>query len=168
MNAHSPVALEKRLSQPPKENELPLRGDSVSSDRYTCTDYHKREYRNVWHKVWNIGGVAYQIPEPGDFLTTDLGVDSILMVRQEDLTIKAFFNSCPHRGTRITEADDGHVKQFACPYHGWRFNRQGVVVMVPDEADFPDSPCGKARLKELRCDERFGLVWFNFDLLRTN
>ena len=163
MNAANPVILERALSRPPKEADLPLRGDSVCSDRYTCAEYLKREYHLVWHTVWNIGGVAYQMPEAGDYLTTELGIDSIIMVRQEDGSVRAFFNSCPHRGTRITEAEDGHVEEFSCPYHGWTFDRAGVVTSVPDEEDFAESPCGKARLKEMPCEERFGLIWYNFD-----
>lgn len=163
MTAASPIVLEQHLNRPPKEPEPTLRGDSVGSDRYTCPDYLKREYRQVWHTVWNIGGVAYQMSEPGDYLTTELGIDSIIMVRQEEGNVKAFFNSCPHRGTRITEAEDGHVQAFSCPYHGWQFDRAGVVTSVPDEEDFAESPCGKARLKEMRCEERFGLIWYNFD-----
>ena len=62
MNAANPVILERALTRPPKEAEPQLRGDSVGSDRYTCTDYLQREYQNVWHTVWNIGGVAYQMP----------------------------------------------------------------------------------------------------------
>ena len=84
MNAANPVILERALSRPPKGAEQQLRGDSVGSDRYTCGDYLKREYQKVWHTVWNIGGVAYQMPEPGDYLTTELGIDSIIMARQED------------------------------------------------------------------------------------
>ena len=163
MTAANPIVLEQHLNRPPKEAEPTLRGDAVGSDRYTCSDYLKREYRQVWHTVWNIGGVAYQMPEPGDYLTAEIGIDSIIMVRQEEGTVKAFFNSCPHRGTRITEAEDGHVQAFSCPYHGWQFDRAGVVTSVPDEEDFAESPCGKARLKEMRCEERFGLIWYNFD-----
>ncbi|EED34224.1 rieske (2Fe-2S) domain protein [Luminiphilus syltensis NOR5-1B] len=135
----------------------------MSADRYTSADYLAREFKNVWHRVWNIGGVAYQMPEPGDYLTAEIGIDSVIMVRQETGEVRAFFNSCPHRGTRITEALDGHAQRFTCPYHGWEFDRAGVVTAVPDEEDFAESPCGKARLKEMRCEERFGLIWFNFD-----
>lgn len=163
MTAHEPVMLEQELNRPPRGPEPALRGDSVCADRYISKDYLRREFHQVWHKVWNIGGVAYQMPEPGDYLTTELGIDSIIMVRQEDGSVRAFFNSCPHRGTRITEAPDGHAKQFQCPYHGWEFDRAGVVTAVPDEEDFAESPCGKARLKELQCVERFGLIWYNFD-----
>ncbi|MDB4491034.1 aromatic ring-hydroxylating dioxygenase subunit alpha [Luminiphilus sp.] len=163
MTSYSPVVLQQTLNKPPKAQEVALRWDTVSADRYTDADYLRREFQNVWHKVWNIGGVAYQMPEPGDYLTAEIGVDSVIMVRQDDGSVKALFNSCPHRGTRITEATDGHAQQFSCPYHGWEFNRQGVVTRVPDEEDFSHSPCGTARLKEMRCEERFGLIWFNFD-----
>ena len=158
-------ALPKGLDRPAKLPEPELRGDAISADRYVDAGYLAKEHDKVWHKVWNIGGVGYQMPEPGDFLTTDLGHDSIIMVRQDDSSVKAFFNVCPHRGTRITEAPEGHVNRFQCPYHGWEFSRDGVVVAVPDEDDFPSgSPCGRAHLQEIACVERFGMIWFNFDL----
>ncbi|MEM1189427.1 MAG: aromatic ring-hydroxylating dioxygenase subunit alpha [Pseudomonadota bacterium] len=163
MTSYEQIVLEQTLSRPPKELEAPLRWDTVSADRYIGADYLKREFRNVWHKVWNIGGVSYQMPEPGDYLTAEIGIDSVLMVRQEDGRVRAFFNTCPHRGTRITEAEEGHAQKFACPYHGWEFNREGVVTYVPDEEDFAETPCGTARLKEMQCEERFGFIWFNFD-----
>jgi len=163
MTSHKPTALAQALGRPPKERDIALRSDTISADRYLCADYLRHEFESVWHKIWNIGGVAYQMPEPGDFLTADIGIDSIIMVRQDDGSVKALFNACPHRGTRITEASDGHAQRFACPYHGWEFNREGVVTFVPDEEDFKESPCGKARLKDMRCEERFGFIWFNFD-----
>lgn len=63
MNAINPVVLEQDLTRPPKEPEPALRGDSVSADRYICADYLKEEYKNVWHRVWQIGGVVYQMPD---------------------------------------------------------------------------------------------------------
>ena len=163
MTALSPGMLEQHLNCPEKQMESPLRGDTISSDRYIGQDYLAREYANVWHKIWNIGGVAYQMPEPGDYLTTELGIDSVILVRQDNGSVRAFLNSCPHRGTRITEAEDGHAQGFSCPYHGWKFDLSGVVTSVPDEEDFAESPCGKARLKEIQCEERFGFIWYNFD-----
>ncbi len=160
----SKVSLPRGIERPEKKPEMPLRGDHVCASRYTDAAYLQKEFKNVWHKTWNLGGVSYQMPEPGDFLTTELGFDSIIMVRQEDGTVKAFFNSCPHRGSLITEAPEGHVAHFKCPYHGWEFGRDGVVTAVPDEEDFPQgSPCGKRSLREMQCVERFGFIWYNFD-----
>ncbi len=75
MTSYSPVVLQQTLNKPPKAQEVALRWDTVSADRYTDADYLRREFQNVWHKVWNIGGVAYQMPEPGDYLTAEIGVD---------------------------------------------------------------------------------------------
>ena len=152
MTAHEPVTLPRDLNQPPKQPEPELRGDSVSADRYTCAHYLQRELRQVWRQVWNIGGVSYQMPDPGDYLTAEIGHESVLLVRQDDGAVRGFLNVCPHRGTRITEAEEGTVERFHCPYHGWQFDRAGTVVAVPDEEDYRDSPCGKARLKEVRCE----------------
>lgn len=160
----SAVTLPRDLQRPPKLNEPQLRGDAMTPERYIDADYLRREWERVWRRVWNTGGVSYQMPDPGDYLMTELGPESIIMVRQEDGGIRAFHNSCPHRGTRITEAPEGHAKKFQCPYHGWQFNTAGLVIAVPDEEDFPQgSPCGTRSLKEVRCEEMFGLVWYNLD-----
>lgn len=156
--------LPKGLERPVKLEEVALRGDVVCSDRYTDLDYLKKEFQEVWFKTWNIGGMAYQMPEPGDYLTTEIGIASVIMTRQEDGSVLAYHNACPHRGMVITEAPDGNTSQFQCPYHGWQFGLDGVVKAVPDEDDFPQgSPCGKARLKPIQCVERFGFIWFNMD-----
>lgn len=158
------ISLDKQLQRPEKLDEPTLRGDQVSADRYIDPAYLRQEWAAVWHKVWNIGGLSYQMTEPGDYLVTELGAESIILVRQDDGGIKAFFNVCPHRGTRVTQAEEGSARRFQCPYHGWEFDRTGLVVAVPSEEDFPQgSPCGKQRLKEVRCEERFGMVWFNLD-----
>ncbi len=158
------VSLPRDLQRPPKQTEAELRGNLVSATRYTSPDYLQREFERVWRRVWNIGGVSYQMPETGDYLMSELGPDSIIMVRQEDGSVRAFHNACAHRAARITEAVEGHTQRFHCPYHGWQFDITGVVVEVPTPEDFPQgNPCGKAHLKEVRCEEMFGMVWFNMD-----
>jgi phenylpropionate dioxygenase-like ring-hydroxylating dioxygenase large terminal subunit len=158
------TALPLNLQRPPKLDEPQLRGDEMTPERYIDAGYLRREWQQVWRRVWNTGGVSYQMPDPGDYLMTELGPESIIMVRQEDGGIRAFHNACPHRGTRITEAPEGHTKKFQCPYHGWEFNTAGLVIAVPAEDDFPQgSPCGTKSLKEVRCEEMFGIVWYNLD-----
>jgi len=164
MTANESVILPQELDRPPKQAEPELRGDSITADRYTSNDYLQRELKQVWRRVWNIGGVSYQMTDPGDYLTTEVGHESVILVRQLDGSAKAFLNVCPHRGTRITDATEGAVERFHCPYHGWQFDWEGTVVAVPDEEDYRESPCGRARLREVLCQERFGLIWYNLDL----
>ncbi len=86
----SSIILPKGLDRPAKFDEPQLRGDSVCATRYTDADYLKKEFQNVWHKVWNIGGVSYQMPEPGDYLTTELGQDSLLWCASQTAVLKPF------------------------------------------------------------------------------
>jgi phenylpropionate dioxygenase-like ring-hydroxylating dioxygenase large terminal subunit len=108
--------------------------------------------------------MAYHVREPGECITTNLGRESIICVRGDDNVVRAFYNSCPHRGTRITEEGESWVNNFSCPYHGWEFDRTGATVFVPNEEDYTQgSPCGHTRLKSIQCRELFGLIWINMD-----
>ena len=149
---------------PQKFPEPELRGDAITPDRYISSDYAAREFRDVWLKTWHLGGLAYQAPEAGDWLNCEFGADSVILVRQESGAFRAFFNACPHRGSRVVDGPEGHAQRFVCPYHGWQFDRAGKVVEVPCPHDYPQgNPCGALGLTELQCEERFGFVWFNAD-----
>ena len=60
----------------------------------------------------------------GDYSTFEIGAEQIILVRQADASIKAFYNVCPHRGNRIALNDRGSVAQFTCAFHGWQFHMQ--------------------------------------------
>jgi phenylpropionate dioxygenase-like ring-hydroxylating dioxygenase large terminal subunit len=141
-----------------------LRMTPITAERYISAEYFQREWKRMWMRTWQIGGMAYQAPEPGDYLVCDLGPESILIVRQDDNSFKAFYNICPHRGMRILQGPDGHSSHLTCPYHGWQFDRAGVVDGVFDPEDYPQgNPCGRLRLQEIRCEQLFGMVWFNME-----
>lgn len=132
--------------------------------RYTSQEFMELENEKLWSRVWNIGAWAAELSEPGDFVTHQLGRESILMVRQPDMTVKAFHNVCPHRGNRLVYVNNGSLEKFTCTYHGWQFNLDGVVAHVQDEDDFPQgSPCGKLGLTEIPAEEWAGFVWYNMD-----
>lgn len=147
--------------RPPAYN---LRGDPITGDRYVSKAFMELEWEHVWTRTWQIGGRASDLPEPGDFITHEIGRESILMVRQEDGSIRAFYNVCQHRGNRLVQVDAGFVKQIICAYHGWAYSWDGVVRSVQDENDFPQgSPCNKLKLAEIHCSIWAGFVWFNMD-----
>jgi len=153
-----------RVDRPLKVTEPSLRMDGISGERYVSQEYFREEWRRMWMRTWQIGGMAYQAPQPNDYLVADLGPESILIVRQANGGFKAFFNVCPHRGARLLAGPDGHADNVTCPYHGWQFNAAGACTSVPNAADFRQgNPCGKLHLTEIRCEELFGFVWFNMD-----
>ena len=152
------------VDRPSKVAEPALRNDPITAERYISNEYFRGEWQRMWMRTWQIGGVSYQAPQPGDYLVADLGPESILIIRQDDGKFRAFYNVCLHRGTRLLQGPDGFAKRITCPYHGWEFDQTGLLTGLPNAADFlQGNPCGKLRLVEVRCEELFGFVWFNLD-----
>lgn len=142
--------------------EPDLKGHIIPGDRYHSTDFFKKEWEHVWRKTWLLLGRATDMPEPGDYQMEEVGPESILMVRQQDGSIKSFYNVCQHRGARLVFSEDGFNEAFICPYHGWRWELDGSLTSVQDAENFPDGdPCGKLTLQEVNCDVFAGFIWVN-------
>lgn len=118
----------------------------------------------MWTRVWLLLGRSSEIPDSGDFQREDVGPESILMVRQADNSVKAFYNVCQHRGNQLVTEPVGHARRFVCKYHSWAFATDGELLYVQDAEDFPQgNPCGKLRLVEIPCEEFAGFIWVNMD-----
>lgn len=140
-----------------------LRGDAITGDRYYSKEFAQREWDHMWTKIWHIAGRVNELPEPGDYIVHDFMHESVICVRQNDGSIQAFYNSCGHRGMRLVW-DSAHAKDFHCPYHGWIWGRDGVLKNVCDPDDFPQgNPCGKLKLRQVKCDTWGGFVWYSMD-----
>jgi phenylpropionate dioxygenase-like ring-hydroxylating dioxygenase large terminal subunit len=149
-----------------KAPEPELSGSPIRGERYWSTDFARREADALWTRVWQVAGRVDQIPDPGDYVTYEIGRDSIIAVRGEDSVIRAFYNVCQHRGNRLVTAESGSLLtgQFQCAYHGWRFGTDGRLEWVPDEDDFTQgSPCGVRNLVEIPSETWAGFIWFNQD-----
>ena len=85
------------------------------------------------------------------------------MVRQDDYSVRAFFNVCQHRGSRLTFSRDGETDSFTCPYHGWEYATDGRLIKAQDSEDFPRNPCEYVTLVELKCELFAGFIWVNMD-----
>ncbi len=133
--------------------------------RYTSTAFLRQEWEGMWTKVWLLLGREAEMPQPGDWQMEAVGPEEILMVRQADGEVKAFYNVCQHRGNPLVSEPKGHVRQrFVCKYHSWAFLPDGELNFAPDKNDFPEGdPCGKVRLVELKCEAFAGFVWVNMD-----
>ena len=140
-----------------------LRGDPITNDRYFSKDFMQKEWDHMWTKVWLIAGREVQIKEPGDYIVHDLISESVIIVRQDDGSIKGFYNSCAHRGQRLVNFDSSQ-ESFRCPYHDWQFGLNGDVIGCPDPDDFPEgSPIGKRKLVEVRVDTWDGFIFYTMN-----
>ncbi len=149
-----------------KAPEPELTDNPISGDRYYSKEFAAKEWDSLFPRMWQVAGRVDQIPEPGDYVTYEIGRDSVLCVRGEDTKVRAFYNVCQHRGNRLVTAEVGSLAggEFQCAYHGWRFGDEGRLNWVPDEEDFVQgSPCGKRNLIEMPSDTWAGFIWFNMD-----
>ncbi|SDL97935.1 Rieske 2Fe-2S domain-containing protein [Bacillus sp. OK048] len=93
-------------------------------------EIYKLEEEKVFAKTWHFLAHESEVSNPGDYVTRWIVNDPILVTRTKSGEVKAFLNSCPHRGTQLCISDSGNQKTFTCPYHGWSFNSEGSLVGV--------------------------------------
>ena len=93
--------------------------DLIPAARYHSAEFMKLEWERVWTKVWLLGGRADDIPAPGDYICTEIGKESVLIVRQHDGSLRCFPNVCLHRGIRLRPDGIGNAQAFRCMDHHW-------------------------------------------------
>jgi len=110
-------------------------------DRAVFTDeqLYRQELRRVFAPSWLFLAHTDQFHKPGDFFTTYMGEDPVIVTMTKNREIKAYLNSCRHRGARVCRADFGQTRNFTCTYHGWAYDLDGALVSVPNESGYPES-----------------------------
>jgi phenylpropionate dioxygenase-like ring-hydroxylating dioxygenase large terminal subunit len=113
-------------------NRLVDDGNGLVSRRiFIEPEIYEQELERIFARCWLYLCHETQIPRPGDFLTTYMGEDPVLVVRDNDGRVHAFLNVCRHRGNRLCRADAGNAASFTCAYHGWTYRNDGRLVGVP-------------------------------------
>ena len=136
----------------------------IPKERYTSAAFMAAEWEKVWTKVWLGAGRLEVIPDPGDWMTYEIGTESLIFVRQDDGAVAGFFNVCPHRGNRLMAKDSvGSAATFKCAYHAWEFNTDGSEARIPDRETFPQLAGCRLALKPVRVDSWGGFVFFTMN-----
>ena len=139
--------------------------EPVSIEPYCSSDYFDAERERVFRESWLLVGRVEEVSEAGCFFNRDLPIlnASALVVRGNDGTIRAFDNSCQHRGNKVTSLKGGQTTAFACGFHGWTYDLAGSLVYVPDEENFFDFCRDRHALKPLGCDVWNGFIFIHAD-----
>ena len=136
--------------------------EDVPVEHYTSAEFFALEAERMWPRVWQMACREEEIARPGDFHVYEILDYSFLVVRQDDGGIKAFYNSCLHRGRKLRTAS-GSAKQFRCPFHGFTWSRDGSLAKIPCPWDFPQVADRDMTLPEARVDTWGGFVFINMD-----
>ena len=134
----------------------------LSTDRYLSRDWLDRENRLLWPKVWQMACHEQEIAAEGDSIVYEIGDLSFVIARGRDGEIRAFYNACQHRGTKL-RLNPGNLHEFRCPFHGWTWDLTGNLTEVPGDWDFPQVSSESHCLPQVRVETWGGFVFINPD-----
>jgi phenylpropionate dioxygenase-like ring-hydroxylating dioxygenase large terminal subunit len=135
---------------------------TVPRDHYTSHEVHDLEVERVWRRVWQMACREEQIPDVGDSVVYDIAGRSVVVVRCAPNVIRAFHNSCLHRGTQL-RTQPGRIAELRCPFHGFTWNLDGTFAGMPCPWDFPHVDEATFCLPQARVGTWGGFVFVNLD-----
>ena len=97
----------------------------VSREIFVDETIYQQEQEQVFARSWLFIGHESQIPNPGDYFTSFMGEEAVILTRDQQHQIHVFLNTCTHRGMKVCRYDEGNTTVFTCPYHGWSFACDG-------------------------------------------
>jgi choline monooxygenase len=125
------------------------------------------EHSRILERSWQLAGHASRLAEPGSYLTTKAGTQPVLVVRGKDGVLRAFRNTCRHRGSRVLSGSGQCGKAIRCRYHGWTYRLDGSLIGMPEVRSFGEIDKSALGLLAANVDEFCGLVFVNLDLDAT-
>lgn len=136
----------------------------IPGGRYTRQDFFDLEIGRIFRRTWALAGHISEFPRSGSYkVFAKLPGAPIVMVRGRDGQVRAFYNTCRHRGAPVVKDAAGRCNLLRCQYHSWAYDFEGRLVQVPDEHEFPNLDKAKRGLIPLRCEVVHGLVFVNQD-----
>lgn len=119
---------------------------------YTDADVFEADLALVWSSDWIFVCATPELPKPGSYVTLQIGAAPVIVVRGADQQIRAFHNSCRHRGSRICTTAKGTAPKLVCPYHQWTYDLDGTLVWAREMGDdfkAEDHGLGQIHVREI-------------------
>ena len=129
---------------------------------YTSEAFYRREVERIFHKAWNFLGAADRLGAPGDYFTLTFAGVPIVVLRDTEGELRAFANSCRHRGSALLEGS-GNCRLIVCPYHSWSYYLDGTLAGAPEMHKTNNFDPADNALVPLTLDSWGGFLFINFD-----
>jgi methanesulfonate monooxygenase large subunit len=139
--------------------------DYVSTLVYTDPDIFAQEREKIHRAVWKFACHESELPNANDFRTLDHAGTQLVVARGADGAIRAFVNSCSHRGALVVRAAAGNAAHWTCLFHHWMYDTSGACVAIPRDQAYEESGVCKAGrgLRAVRTAVKLGMVFVNLD-----
>jgi len=149
----------ERAAPPEGFPKLPV----IPGGRYTDPAFLALEQEYLWRRSWLFACHTDEIREPGSFYLFTRTGSPILIVRGKDDGIRAFYNTCRHRGAPLVKECRGRVDGLVCGYHGWTYALDGRLVNLRDKRDFVGLDMSEHSLVQARCERLGNWIFVNED-----
>ncbi|KEP70553.1 Rieske (2Fe-2S) protein [Thioclava dalianensis] len=130
---------------------------SLDQAFYCDPDIFQTDLEMIWYRSWLFAIPSCEIPKAGDYVTHELGTYAVVIVRGNDGQIRAFHNSCRHRGSVLCRSRKGRNPKLVCPYHQWTYELDGQLLWARDMG--PDFDPKQHGLKPVHCRNVSGMVY---------
>ncbi|MFO0997723.1 MAG: aromatic ring-hydroxylating dioxygenase subunit alpha [Alphaproteobacteria bacterium] len=130
---------------------------------YTDPSFFEREVERVFKRCWNFIGRVERVPQPGDYVTFDFAGIAVIVLRDREGTVRAFANSCRHRGAKLLEDGRGNCRAIKCPYHSWVYALDGTLTGAPEMEDSKGFEKAAHGLMPIRLELWAGFMFICFD-----
>ncbi|AZQ67073.1 aromatic ring-hydroxylating dioxygenase subunit alpha [Silicimonas algicola] len=130
---------------------------SLAQELYCDSGVFDADLSHIWYREWLFSIPACEIPKAGNYVVHDVGAYSVVIVRGNDGEIRAFHNSCRHRGSVLCKSKKGTHPKLVCPYHQWTYELDGRLLWAREMG--PDFDASKHGLKHVHCRDVSGMVY---------
>lgn len=149
----------QRTGPPPGARAVP----PIPAARYADVRMHALERERIWRRCWLFAAHESELAAVGDYVTFERSGAPIVIVRGEDGALRAFYNSCRHRGAPVVRDRCGTARRLTCRYHSWSYDLAGALKAVPDARSFVDLDPSALGLVPVRCESWEGWVFVSED-----
>ena len=135
----------------------------VPMEPYRSPEFYALEQERIFRRAWLLITREEEIPAPGDFVRKEIEVCnvSVILTRDKEGRVRAFHNTCSHRGNQLVIAESGQAKAFTCRYHQWSYGNDGRLLGIPDEPSFFNVDKEAWGLTPIACEVWEGWIFIN-------